>query len=362
MIRDIVVYSVFLGFYAKNYIFVKDSFLKNVFMELVEKKIEYQPEIKYLSISEIEPNRFNPRQRFNEEEEDELIQSIIEKGILNPIVVYKKAKENKYVILDGERRFRASKKLNISELPARILLDEPDKLESLSLMFHIHHVQKDWTQFAISMTLIEIIKEKGMDPKSLTRDNKRELVKITSLSEYKINRFLIFQDYPDEVIQRFLKSEIEGKEEEGADPDILLEMYRPIRQIKTLMPGLLKKYPIAKIIDSCIKKKAKNIIKTNKDFRFISKCLTASKKGRINIHKLEEELIDFIKNINVTPETIYLKTAEAFFQVDSISKSTDSLAGEINDLNLANITKMDKAAIKLKMTTLIKIIKSRFGI
>src|SRR5690606_13597618 len=127
-------------------------------------------------------------------EEDELIQSIIEKGILNPIIVYKKSGEDKYVILDGERRYRASKKLNnITELPARVLSNEPDKLEGLSIMFHIHHVQKDWTQFAISMTLIEIIKEKGMDPQKLSGQDKKELVKITSLSEYKINKFLIFQ-------------------------------------------------------------------------------------------------------------------------------------------------------------------------
>lgn len=330
-------------------------------METALQKVEYKAEIEYIPISAIEPNIFNPRQRFSEEEEDELIQSIIEKGILNPIVVYKKKDKQKYVILDGERRYRASKKLNITELPARILLNEPDKLESLSLMFHIHHVQKDWTQFAISITLIEIIKEKKMDPKNLSRQNKKDLAKITSLSEYKINRFLIFQDYPNEVIQRFLKSEIEGKEEPGADPDILLEMYRPIRQINKLMPEFLRKYPIPMIIDACIKKKAKEVIKTNKEFRFLSKCLTATKAGRINIQKLKEEFASFVTNIKVTPESIYLKTAEAFFQVDSINKSTDSLLDEINDLNLAGVTKSDKKALKLRLLKLVRLVKTRFG-
>jgi hypothetical protein len=229
-------------------------------------------------------------------------------------------------------------------------------------MFHIHHVQKDWTQFAISMTLIEIIQEKGLNPDKLSQADKKELVKVTSLSEYKINKYLIFQDYPKDVIERFLDSEIRGKPELGADPDILLEMHRPIRQIKLLMPDLLKEYPISKIIDSCIKKKAKEVIKTNKEFRFISKCLTAAKGKSVNPQRLKEEIIGFIKNINTTPESIYKKTAEAFYQIDSVNKSVETLIHELNDLNLSNITHVDKAEVAKKLKRLIKLIEARFNI
>ena len=326
-------------------------------------KVEYESGIQYIPISQIEPNRYNPRQRFDENELDELIESILEKGILNPIIVYKKKDSSKYVILDGERRFRASLKLpDILELPARILSKQPDKLESLSIMFHIHHVQKDWTQFAISMTLIEIIQEKGMNPEKLSQTDKRELVKVTSLSEYKINKYLIFQDYPKDVIERFLDSEIRGKPEAGADPDILLEMHRPIKQMKQIMPDILKKYSVSKIIDACIKKKAKAVIKTNKEFRFISKCLTAAKSKSVNPQRLKEEIIGFINNINTTPESIYKKTAEAFYQIDSVNKSVISLIDELNDLNLANITHFDKDEVTKKLKKLIRLIESRFNV
>jgi len=326
-------------------------------------KVEYESGIQYIPISLIETNRFNPRQRFDEEELDELIESILEKGILNPIIVFKKKNDNKFVILDGERRYRACLKLpDIQEMPARILLKQPDKLESLSIMFHIHHVQKDWTQFAISMTLIEIIQEKGMNPEKLSQADKKELVKVTSLSEYKINKYLIFQDYPKDVIDRFLRSEIKGNPEPGADPDILLEMHRPIKQIKQIMPEILEQYSVSKIIDSCIKKKAKEIIKTNKEFRFLSKCLTAAKGRRINPHRLKEEIIGFIKNISTTPESIYKKTSEAFYQIDSVNKSVEALINELNDLNLANITHPDKADVTKKLKKLIKLIESRFNV
>src|SRR5690606_115482 len=119
--------------------------------------IEYQDRIEDLSIELIEVNPFNPRERFNEAEEDELIDSILAKGILNPIIVYKKSESDRYIIIDGERRYRACRKLNIKSIPARILLREPTVLESLSLMFHVHNVREDWTEFAIALTIKRIL-------------------------------------------------------------------------------------------------------------------------------------------------------------------------------------------------------------
>ena len=130
-------------------------------MTEINSNIEYDQKVKQISLVDLIPNEFNPRARFNEEEEEELIDSILSKGILNPIIVYFDSKKSKYVILDGERRFRACKKINIKTIPARILLKEPDLLESLSLMFHIHNVREDWTEFAISMTIRRIVDEMG---------------------------------------------------------------------------------------------------------------------------------------------------------------------------------------------------------
>ena len=54
-------------------------------MKDIDPFIEYQDRIEELNIDLIEVNQFNPRERFNEAEEDELIDSILAKGILNPI-------------------------------------------------------------------------------------------------------------------------------------------------------------------------------------------------------------------------------------------------------------------------------------
>lgn len=72
-------------------------------------------EIKYISIDLIERNNNQPRKTFTEEGLEELTNSIKEHGIIQPIVVTKKG--NKYMIIAGERRFRASLRANLIEIP-----------------------------------------------------------------------------------------------------------------------------------------------------------------------------------------------------------------------------------------------------
>ncbi|MEW6013430.1 MAG: ParB/RepB/Spo0J family partition protein [Elusimicrobiota bacterium] len=70
-----------------------------------------------ISLDDIIPNRFQPRQNFDEESIKELAQSIKENGLAQPIIVTK-INENKYEIIAGERRYRACKYLGLKEIDA----------------------------------------------------------------------------------------------------------------------------------------------------------------------------------------------------------------------------------------------------
>ena len=84
--------------------------------------------INYINIHEIMPNVNQPRKTFDEEKIEELANSIREHGIIQPIVVRKKKKG--YEIVAGERRWRASMKAGLSEVPCllRELTDEQNML------------------------------------------------------------------------------------------------------------------------------------------------------------------------------------------------------------------------------------------
>jgi len=328
--------------------------MKNKFLDTVE----YKEKIIDIPLDQIEPNNLNPRKRFVDTEADVLIESILSKGLLNPIIVYKRVNDGQYIILDGERRYRAFKKLNMTSISCHVLEKEPSELENLSLMFHIHNVREEWTDFAIAQTLVKVIYEMGKDIKKLERKDKLELSKLTSLSEYKINRYLVFYDYPQSVIQKFMESEMQEIPTKGMDPDILGEMHAPIKLIEKEIPDFLKKYSKEKIIDACVRKKAKDIIKSNREFRILRKSLSAVRKGGVRKEVMFEKLESFIKDLEVTPQSIYEETSETIFQIDSILKKTDVLFNEVQNLNLHQVTKEEKAKIGenfKKLTRLLKI-------
>ena len=71
--------------------------------------------IRFVDINEIEPNYDQPRKKFDQEELNELMLSIQEHGILQPLIVREKG--NKFEIVAGERRYRAARLAKVREIP-----------------------------------------------------------------------------------------------------------------------------------------------------------------------------------------------------------------------------------------------------
>ncbi len=88
-------------------------------------------------ISAIRPNPFQPRERFDNETMAELINSIREKGIIQPVLVRRKG--DVYELIAGERRFRAAQELGMTEIPV-IIRDAHDQ-DSLELSL-IENIQR----------------------------------------------------------------------------------------------------------------------------------------------------------------------------------------------------------------------------
>lgn len=85
----------------------------------VENETEDRNEVVSLKISQIEPNRKQPRRAFDDEALGELAQSIAEHGVLQPILV-RPMLHGGYQIVAGERRFRAARLAGLSEVPVMI--------------------------------------------------------------------------------------------------------------------------------------------------------------------------------------------------------------------------------------------------
>lgn len=84
---------------------------------VVETTTEQEKDVKKIKITQIEPNKSQPRRDFDEEKLEALADSIREYGILQPIVV-KLNKNGFYTIIAGERRWRAARMAKLKEIPA----------------------------------------------------------------------------------------------------------------------------------------------------------------------------------------------------------------------------------------------------
>lgn len=102
---------------------------------LEEEQMQDNDVLKNLKITEIEPNRDQPRKKFDQETLEELAESIRTYGIIQPIVVSKK--DGYYSIIAGERRWRASKLVGLKEIPAIIREDDERKNKEISLIENI---------------------------------------------------------------------------------------------------------------------------------------------------------------------------------------------------------------------------------
>ena len=84
---------------------------------VVETTTDYEKDVKIIKITQIEPNKSQPRSEFDEEKLQALADSIAEYGVLQPIVV-KLNKNGFYTIIAGERRWRAARIAKLKEMPA----------------------------------------------------------------------------------------------------------------------------------------------------------------------------------------------------------------------------------------------------
>ena len=111
-----------------------------------------------IELDAIEVNPFQPRSYFNEDALTELAQSISELGIIQPITV-RKLSGNKFQLVSGERRYRASKLIGNTTIPAYIRIANDQEMLEMALVENIQRKDLDPIEVAISyQRLIDEIK------------------------------------------------------------------------------------------------------------------------------------------------------------------------------------------------------------
>ncbi len=118
-----------------------------------------------LDLDRIEVNPFQPRSNFDDESLDELASSIRELGLIQPITV-RKLGFDRYQLVSGERRFRASKKIGLKQIPAYIRIANDQESLEMALVENIQRQDLDPVEIALSYQ--RLIDEIGLTQEKLS--------------------------------------------------------------------------------------------------------------------------------------------------------------------------------------------------
>ena len=153
-------------------------------------------EVMYIKLDDIIPNRFQPREVFDEKALNELADSIRQHGVIEPIIV--RPISNKFEIIAGERRYKASAIAGLTKIPA--IVKNMDDKESSLVAFIENEQRRDVSVIESARTSERILKSSNM--------TQEELAKSIGISQSTLANRLRLLELPLEIQEALMHNEI----------------------------------------------------------------------------------------------------------------------------------------------------------
>lgn len=261
----------------------------------------------HLPIQKIQANLNQPRKMFDETYLLELAESIKENGILQPIIVRKKAQGNHYEIIAGERRFRAAQIAGLKEIP--VVIKDVDDVKSLELALVENVQRQDLSVLEEAKAYQSLINEHG-----LTQDS---LAQIIGKNRSSIANLIRVLQLPHEV-QRWIQEErltlghakvllsLKNPAQQRAIAEEVIQKGFNVRQTELLVSSLLKPLiksskkknaldPIIEILQSSLEEQLGTKVKLSKK----------GKGGKVEISFFsDDDLERILTQMNLSLEAI----------------------------------------------------------
>ena len=257
--------------------------------------------INEIALDQIEPNPDQPRREFDQIALEELANSIKELGIVQPITL-RQMDDNKFQIIAGERRWRASQLAGLTAIPAYIRTIKDENVMELALVENIQ--REDLNAIEIALAYEHLLEKSGM-----TQEKVAERV---SKSRAAIANYLRLLKLPAQVQMALQKKEIDMGHARA-----LLSLDSPSLQLKLFREIQKNGFSVRKVEDFCqqlkngediqtAKKKIPTKSKLPEEFNILKKRLSdffdtkvqmsynANGKGRISIPFSSEEELEHI--------------------------------------------------------------------
>lgn len=294
--------------------------------------------VKDVPVDKIDRNPENPRIFFRTAELETLLSSIRRNGVQVPISVYKEG--GRYVLIDGERRWRCSLKLNRTTIPA-LVQEKPDALRNLVLMFNIHALREQWDLLTIALKLPRVIE---LLSQTLNKQpTERELAEETGLARTVIRRSRLLMDMPQKYRDQLLADLQRPKTQQQLSEDFFIELERALKTVERALPEIIENKD--RVRDVLIKKYQNKVIPNLVDLRLIPKIARAA-----NVRADESRATSVLENLftsnRYSPKQAYEESVSEAYTEREIITRLESLIQRMEELDVANLDPSFRHSLK----------------
>lgn len=301
-------------------------------------------------VDKISRNKRNPRQTFDPKTIERLATSLGEIGLQVPITVYRPGNTgDDFVLLDGERRFRAAKHLNWKTIPA-LIVNEPSANENAIRMFNIHMLREEWEEIETAWALEQIIEETG-------EAGDRELQKRTGLSIDRIKNMKRVLSFPRSVQERVATSEIPYQLLVELDKNILTKHKRDLATKQGALPDM----KTSEIRDAILRKYESNVERDVVDLRLVGTLLdTARSSGKVG-ERAKTALTRLFSEPSITIDEAYEFGAASSVELSKVLRDAIALPSRVSDLLDGNLDEDQQRQVRATLTEVIGKLQGQLG-
>ena len=282
-------------------------------------------EVEYVDICLVKPDPDQPRKYFDAEKIATLRSSIREHGIKVPLILERN--ESEYLIVDGERRYRAAKEEHLKEIPA-IITTSKSRIDRLIERFHIQEQHQGWTSAEKAMAIIGLAEE--------LRQPVKEIAKILGIAEREMRHYMAFAKIVDK--ESFIKNETPMTYAEKID-----NLKNAVRRVyHEVLEEEFDRNSEKRLEEAVIERIKSGIINQRGDFQ----------KIQDSIKKQPEIIKEFLEDHTVSPEKLFLKTkANGVYHLRNVVNGSSFLASHIRRLLEEKDVAMSQDGVRIVRTT-----------
>lgn len=267
-------------------------------------------------------NPANPREVFPQDELNRLADSIDQEGVLVPVSVF--PKDGKFVLVDGERRWRCVTELGLPTIPA-VVMPEASEHDVLVRMFNIHLIREPWRDIPTAHALQRLVEQLEAAGEEITDTKLHEL---TGLSIPRIQRLRYVVQLPDEW---------QGYVADGSVPlNYFWEVKRAVDALRNHRPELADELGEDAVTQAFVTKRLDGVVTDTISLRDVGVMLRYAGEDAAQSESgtsvIDDTIRDLVRHPELTIQEAYEDTVQVMVEVDKLERRTGAIVANFERL------------------------------